>query len=89
MMQIEIVLSIVGSFGTLALAVNAFFLKGIYTDLNDVKLKMTSIYSDSKHTSHEIERLDKELGRLRKKSHEDSNLIQVLITKLERCEGPK
>ena len=67
----------------MALSVNAFFLKGIYSDLNAVKLQMTAIYSDSKHTNHEIERLDIEINKLRNKAHEDGNLLQVLIIKVE------
>jgi hypothetical protein len=43
----ESILSIVGAFMTLMLGVNAFFLKGIFSDLNDVKIKMASIFENA------------------------------------------
>lgn len=42
-MNYEILFSIVGIFGTLALSINAFFLRGIYQDLNAVKIAMAQI----------------------------------------------
>lgn len=42
-MKLEMIISIVGFFGTLALTINAFFLRGIFQDLNDVKIKLAEM----------------------------------------------
>ena len=70
-------LYILGSFGTLALGINAFFLKGIYSELNGVKIKMTEIYTDSTHAN-------KEIDILRDKYHNLVNEVQTLKLKLEK-----
>lgn len=61
----ELVLAIVGSFGTLALSINAFFLKGIYTDLNDVKIKMAQIFENAKNKDKRISALEDDIKELR------------------------
>lgn len=43
-MQLETILSIVGTFGTIALTINAFFLRAIFDDLNAVKLSIAKMY---------------------------------------------
>jgi len=47
-MDLALILNIVGFFLTLMLGVNAFFLRGIFIDLGDVKVKMASIFENSK-----------------------------------------
>ena len=42
-MKLEMIISIVGFFGTLALTINAFFLRGIFQDLNAVKIKLAEM----------------------------------------------
>ncbi len=70
MMQNEIVLSVVGCFIVLTLGVNAFFLKGILEDLNDVKLKLTEWITRAESKEKRITDLEvnqKEIyGRLNK-----------------------
>ena len=42
-----IVLSIVGAFLVLGLGINAFFLRGIFQDLNDVKVQLAGMTENS------------------------------------------
>ena len=42
-MNMEMVVAIVGALITLAMAVNAFFLRGIFQDLNDVRVQLAKI----------------------------------------------
>ena len=72
----ELVLAIVGSFGTLALSINAFFLKGIYTDLNDVKIKMAQIFENAKNKDKRISAIEDDIKELR-----------ILIRELENHRG--
>ena len=63
-MEIGLVLSIVGSFLALVGAVNAFFLRGIFQDLNAVKIQMARMFerSDAKEKRiSEIEQNQKEI----------------------------
>lgn len=57
-MKYESILAIVGSFGTVALAINAFFLKGIYNDLNSVKINIAKIFENSKSKERRISELE-------------------------------
>lgn len=68
-MDFTVVLSIVGGFGTLALGVNAFFLRGIYQDLNDVRINVASIITDDKSKEKRIDALEKEADKMREKFH--------------------
>lgn len=52
------VLSIVGAFGVLALSINAFFLRGIYGDLNTVKIQMARAFERSDAKEKRIEVLE-------------------------------
>jgi len=52
---IALILTIVGSFGTAALTVNAFFLKGIFSDLNDVKVVLAAMAAKSEAKEKDIE----------------------------------
>jgi len=58
-MKIEMMLMIIGSFGTLALSINAFFLRGIYLDLNAVKIKLVEISTRGEAKERRIEELEK------------------------------
>lgn len=57
-MKIETTLIIIGSFGTIALSINAFFLKGIYSDLNDVKIQIAKIFARSEAKEKRITDLE-------------------------------
>lgn len=54
----EIVLSIVGGFGTMALAINAYFLRGIFQDLNTVKIELARMTERSDSKEKRIEYLE-------------------------------
>ena len=57
-MNIEIILSLVGAFGTVALGINAFFLKGIYSDLGTVKINIARIFERSDAKEEKIKELE-------------------------------
>ena len=42
-MNMEMIVAIVGALITLAMAINAFFLRGIFQDLNDVRIQLATI----------------------------------------------
>lgn len=57
-MDMETIFLLVGGFGTLALSINAFFLKGIYSDLNAVKVSIAEILVRSKDKERRIAELE-------------------------------
>ena len=57
-MKIEVVLSIIGGFGTLGLTVNAFFLRGIFIDLNTVKVRLAEMSARSESKELRIANLE-------------------------------
>jgi hypothetical protein len=60
----ENIVSIVGTFLTIMLGVNAFFLRGIFVDLGDVKINMAEIFENSKGKEESIKELKKDLKAL-------------------------
>lgn len=90
-MSIEALITIVGAFGVTALAINAFFLKGIYSELNDVKIQMASMISNADHLHVEIARVNteaqNEIEYLRKKSHGFANQFQIIMLEIERLKN--
>lgn len=54
----ELVLSIVGGFGTLALTINAFFLRGIFQDLNQVKIKLAEIGESGRNKEFRLAQIE-------------------------------
>lgn len=63
-MSIELILSVVGTFGTLALTINAFFLRGIFQDLNQVKMELVKIVTKSEAKDIKIMELEVRLKEL-------------------------
>lgn len=57
-LQMEIILSIVGGFGTVALTINAFFLRGIFVDMNAVKIKLAEMSARSEGKQKSIDVLE-------------------------------
>ena len=55
------VLIIVGSFLSVGMLVNAFFLKGIYSDLGELKIAVAQIMESSKDKIRRIEKLEQEI----------------------------
>lgn len=51
------ILTIVGSFVTTGLAINAFFLRGIFEDLNSVKVTIATALANDKAKQKEIDEL--------------------------------
>lgn len=52
-----LILSIIGALIAIGIAGNAFFLKGIFADLNDVKLNIARIFERSTHSDKVIDEL--------------------------------
>lgn len=82
MHDIDNLLTIVGTFGTIALGINAYFLKGIYSEVNDVKIKMTEIFVESKHSREEID-------LLRDRYHKILNEVQKNSLRIHKIEQDK
>lgn len=87
-MNIELIITIIGSFGLLALAINAFFLKGIYTELNSVKVEIAGMISNVDHIQAEITRVNNsahaEIAYLKNKSHTLANQLQSILLEIDR-----
>jgi sensor histidine kinase YesM len=76
----ETVLIIVGGFITVGVAINAFFLKGIYSELNDVKLQMVKVISSSDFLKSDLLELEKDHRKL-------SDVVNSLILQIERLKS--
>jgi predicted nuclease with TOPRIM domain len=59
------VLIIVGSFLSIGMLLNAFFLKGIYSDLGELKIAVAQIMENSKEKIRRIEDLERKTEELR------------------------
>lgn len=57
-MGLELVLSIVGAFGVLALGVNGYFLRGIFQDLTTVKIHLATMSARSEAKEKRIDNLE-------------------------------
>ena len=58
-MKLEIVITIVGAFVTLGLTVNAFFLRGIFLDLNAVKIELAKMFERSNAKEERLSNLER------------------------------
>lgn len=72
------ILAIVGFFGTLALSVNAYFLRGIYSKQQEIEIKITELLVKEKEKERRIEKLEdneqeifKRLNEIEKKARWD------------------
>ena len=70
---IAVILTVVGVLITLALGVNAFFLKGIFSDLNEVKVQLAEISTRGEAKESRIKKLE-----------ENETTIFERLNKLER-----
>lgn len=84
-----LVLSIIGGFLTLALGVNGFFLRGIYQDLNDLKVTVATWITGAKANKEELDELKEEYHKFRKRFHDQNNKIQDLVTRITVLEREK
>lgn len=75
----QIMLTVFCFFGSLALTINAFFLRGIFQDLNEVKITLAEIIQRSKAKSEKIAELEKKI-----QDHENSiHNIEIKLGILE------
>ena len=77
-MSIEMVLTILGGFSTVGLGINAFFLRGIFLDLNAVKVSQAIIIANSESKEKRIAEVEKEVKDLRNKYHAINTEIHQL-----------
>lgn len=75
-MQIEVLLSIIGSFLILGIGINGFFLRGIFQDLNAVRIELAQISAThdvsierGKSNEKRIFAIDQELSKIRERLH--------------------
>ena len=78
-MKIEALLSIVGFFGVVGLSINAFFLRGILQDLNDVKIKLAIMSGRDAGTEKRISDLEGETKESRERLHALGNLLNGFL----------
>lgn len=87
-MNIEALVTIIGGLIVLALSINAFFLKSIYSEVNYVKIQIASLIAGIEHIHAEITRVEKysveEIKALRTKHHTMANALQALLLEVER-----
>ncbi len=72
-MNIELLLTLIGSFISMGLVINAFFLKSILSDINQVKVSLARIEADSIGKEHRITSLEN-----------DNKTLEKRMNKLER-----
>jgi len=77
-MSFEELLTITGAMLTLMLAVNAFFLRGIYQDLNDVRIQIATIFENSNNKETRLIAVEKEVAALREKFHDVNTELHQL-----------
>jgi len=77
-MKLELLIALVGTFGTLALGINAFFLRGIFQDLNSVKVSLATSIANSSSIQSDVKRLEAEHEKLRIVSHNTNNALAKL-----------
>ena len=61
-----LILSLIGSLIAVGVAGNAFFLRGIFGDLNDVKLNIARIFERSTHNDRAVEDLRTRVDNIEK-----------------------
>ena len=64
-------------FIAVGLTINAFFLRGIYSEVNAVKVTMAEIFADTKHSKEEID-------NLRERYHNLVNELQTVKLQIEK-----
>lgn len=62
-------LIILGSFLTVLMSVNAFFLKDILNNLQDLKVELAKLYTDHNNYSNLVDRHDREIDKIRERMH--------------------
>lgn len=85
-MNLEPILIIVGSFTTIGLAINAFFLKGIYTEITGLKVDIAKSITDTKSIKVHAEKQDEEILKIRGNIHDMRNEISKFDARLFHLE---
>lgn len=74
--QIKTELSIVGAFITLALTVNGFFLKGIYSELGSVKVQLATMSAHAEDKSMRIQKIETKQDKFEKRISELEKVVK-------------
>jgi len=53
-----LILTVIGVFVTVGLSINAFFLRGIFVDLNDLRVRFAEIATNGKNTARRIDNIE-------------------------------
>lgn len=64
-MEMEVILSIIGAFLVLMLAVNGYFLRGIFQDLNAVKIQLAVSIEGSRYKEQRIKDLENDVKEIK------------------------
>lgn len=62
-------LLIVGSILTVVMSINAFFLKGVYSDMQFLKVELAKLITNHDNTKNDAMENSKEIYRLRERVH--------------------
>jgi len=79
-LAVTLIISLVGAFISLCLVVNAFFLRGIFEDLNTVKIKIAELFIELTNRKEKTDGIIKE-----QKAH--TKLIEDLKDRINKVEG--
>jgi formyltetrahydrofolate hydrolase len=65
----EPTLIVVGSFLTILMSVNAFFLKDILNNLQELKIELAKLLTDHSNYSALVDRHDREIDKMKERLH--------------------
>ena len=78
-MEVSTVVTIVGGFLTLLMGINAFFLKDILINLQDLKIELAKLLTDHSNYAKLVTKHDNEIDSIRERLHKlEGGQVQVL-----------
>jgi len=78
---------IIGSVLTVVMSINAFFLKGVYSDMQYIKIELAKLLTDHDNSKLLVSSHEKELKNLRERLHTIEGAQSQLIKFIEEHEG--
>ena len=80
-------LIIVGSFLTILMSINAFFLKDILNNLQDLKIELAKLLTDHSNYSALVDRHDRMIDQLRERIHTLEGRDAQMMAFIEKIES--